>query len=85
MNCEIDSKHSQINIIQSENKALTENLWKEQAKYKSLESELHDLRLHLKIITSENSELKQLYEREKSANLQSMERTRAEIDRMRER
>ena len=71
--------------MQGETKQLTEQLWKEQTRSKALEGELSDLRLHLKGLASENSELKAMCDREKSQNQLQIERTRVEIDRMRER
>jgi hypothetical protein len=64
---------------------LTDNLWREQSKVKSVESELHDLRLHLKVLQGENGDLKLSLDKEKQANLVAIDRTRLEIERMRDR
>jgi predicted nucleic acid-binding Zn-ribbon protein len=64
---------------------LTDSLWKEQSRCKSLETELSDLRLHIKSIDQAHSDLLQQLEREKTANLAALERTRTEVERMRER
>jgi len=64
---------------------LTDNLWREQSKVKSVESELHDLRLHLKVLQGENADLKLSLDKEKQANMVAIDRTRLEIERMRDR
>ena len=64
---------------------LTDNLWREQSKVKGVESELHDLRLHLKVLQGENADLKLSLDKEKQANLVAIDRTRLEIERMRDR
>ena len=50
LNTELDAKQEQISSLTSDNKVLTDNLWREQTKVKSIETELHDLRLHLKML-----------------------------------
>jgi len=85
LNSELDAKQDHITSLTSDNKVLTDNLWREQTKTKGLEGELHDLRLHLKVLQSENSDLKLSIEKEKQANTMAIERTRTEIERIRER
>lgn len=64
---------------------MTETLWKEQAKSKQIESELNDARLVIKNMASENGEIRGMMDREKNMNQMNIERTRSEIERMRER
>ena len=71
--------------LTSDNKVLTDNLWREQSKVKSVESELHDLRLHLKAIQGENADLKLSLDKEKQASMVAIDRTRVEIERIRDR
>jgi hypothetical protein len=71
--------------LTSDNKVLTDNLWREQSKVKSVESELHDLMLHLKVLQGENADLKLSLDKEKQANMVAIDRTRIEIERIRDR
>ena len=64
---------------------MTETLWKEQAKSKQIESELNDARLVIKNMASENAEIRGQMDRERGMNQINIDRTRSEIDRMRER
>lgn len=64
---------------------MTETLWKEQAKSKQIESELNDARLVIKNMASENAEIRAQMDRERGMNQVNIDRTRSEIDRMRER
>ncbi len=64
---------------------MTETLWKEQAKGKQIESELNDARLVIKNMASENAEIRAQMDRERGMNQVNIDRTRSEIDRMRER
>ena len=50
-----------------------------------MESELHDLRLHLKVLQSENADLKLSLDKEKQSHHLALERTRADLERLRER
>jgi hypothetical protein len=85
LNTELDAKQTNIASLTSDNKVLTDNLWREQSKVKSVESELHDLRLHLKVLQGENADLKLSLDKEKQANMMAIDRTRVEIERMRDR
>jgi hypothetical protein len=71
--------------LTSDNKVLTDNLWREQSKVKSVESELHDLMLHLKVLQGENADLKLSLDKEKQTNMLAIDRTRVEIERIRDR
>jgi predicted nucleic acid-binding Zn-ribbon protein len=71
--------------LTSDNKVLTDNLWREQSKVKSVESELHDLMLHLKVLQGENTDLKLSLDKEKQASMVAIDRTRVEIERIRDR
>jgi predicted nucleic acid-binding Zn-ribbon protein len=71
--------------LTSDNKVLTDNLWREQSKVKSVESELHDLMLHLKVLQGENTDLKLSLDKEKQASMVAIDRTRIEIERIRDR
>jgi hypothetical protein len=75
----------QIGSLQNEAKKMTETLWKEQAKGKQVESELNDARLVIKNMAAENGEMRALMDRERNVNQMNIDRTRSEIDRMRER
>ena len=74
-----------ISSLQTEAKQLTESLWKEQARCKQAECELNDVRLIVKNINAENAELRMMVDREKSVNLANIEKTRSEIEKMRDR
>jgi F0F1-type ATP synthase membrane subunit b/b' len=64
---------------------MTETLWKEQAKGKQVESELNDARLVIKNMAADNAEIRAQMDRERNMNQVNIERTRSEIERMRER
>jgi len=64
---------------------MTETLWKEQAKSKQIESELNDARLVIKNMAGENAEIRAQMDRERGMNQVNFDRTRSEIERMRER
>lgn len=81
----MDAKHLHIGSLQKETKQMTETLWKEQAKSKQIESELNDARLVIKNMASENAEIRAQMDRERGMNQVNIDRTRSEIDRMRER
>ena len=61
---------------------MTETLWREQARCKQVESELSDVRLRM---AAENAEVRALLDRERAMNQVNVERTRTEVERMRER
>ncbi len=61
---------------------MTETLWREQARCKQVETELSDVRLRM---AAENAEVRALLDRERAMNQVNVERTRTEVERMRER
>ncbi len=61
---------------------MTETLWREQARCKQVESELSDVRLRM---AAENAEVRALLDRERAMNQVNVERTRTEVERMRDR
>ena len=47
LNQELERKQYQISTFQKDSQLMTEALWQEQSKVKLLESDLHDMRLHV--------------------------------------
>ncbi len=61
---------------------MTETLWREQARCKQVETELSDVRLRM---AAENAEVRALLDRDRAMNQVNVERTRTEVERMRDR
>lgn len=61
---------------------MTETLWREQVRCKQVESELSDVRLRM---AAGNAEVRELLDRERAMNQVNVERTRTEVERMRDR